>query len=154
MNFATVEGELTELRKLFVSDSALAPVSEALGLPGFFIKSKGDTVLKKSVPSAYEAVLAAIYLDGGMDAARSFVDRTLGMTPPADQKNYKGELQELVQSGGEPLPVYVREDIGTPQKPMFRSSVTICGQVFTGEAQSVKQADMLAAEAALKFLKK
>lgn len=146
------EGELTERRKQLVSDSALTPVSEELGLAGFFIRSKGDTVLKKSVPSAYEAVLAAIYLDGGMDAARSFVYRTLPFKPANTQKNYKGELQEWLQGAGKPLPEYVRENTGTPQKPLFRSSVKIDGITFTGEAENVKTADQLAARSALGYL--
>lgn len=146
------EGELTERRKMFVSDSALTPVSESLGLSEFFIKSKGDIVLKKSIPSAYEAVLAAIYLDGGMDAARSFVYRTLPFKPAQPPKNYKGELQELLQSRGMPLPKYRREDIGTPQKPEFRSKINVDGKEFSGEAGSVKNADQLAARAALEYL--
>lgn len=148
------EGELTEKRKLIVSDSALTPVSEKLGLPDYFIKSKHDTVLKKSKPSAYEAVLAAIYLDGGMDAARAFVNRTLSFRPVEFQKNYKGELQELLQGAGQPLPEYVREDIGTPRKPMFRSGVKVYDKVFSGEADNVKQADQIAAKSALDYLKR
>lgn len=143
------EGELTEKRKMLVSDKALTPVSKKLGLEKYFIKSSGDTVLKKSIPSAYEAVLAAIYLDGGMDAARGFVYRTMDFKPVQAQKNYKGELQELLQGRGEPLPEYTHSDIGTPQKPKFLSEVTVHGQKFEGIADSVKQADQLAACAAL-----
>lgn len=146
------EGELTEQRKLFVSDKALTPVSQSLGLEKYFIKSSGDTVMKKSIPSAYEAVLAAIYLDGGMDEARAFVYRTMDFTPVQPTINYKGKLQELLQGEGEPIPEYIRTDIGTPQKPRFLSRVTVRGKTFEGVADSVKQAEQLAAKAALKFL--
>lgn len=143
------EGELTELRKLFVSDRALTPISKRLGLEKFFIKSQYDTVLKKSIPSAYEAVLAAIYLDGGMDEARAFVNRTMDFKPVKPQINYKGKLQELMQAGGNPLPVYEHEDIGTPQKPKFRSRIEIFGKIYEGEADNIKQADQSAAKHAL-----
>lgn len=148
------EGELTERRKLFVSDKALTPVSKKLGLDKFFIKSPHDTVLKKSIPSAYEAVLAAIYLDGGMDEARAFVNRTMDFKPVQPQINYKGKLQELMQGKGHPLPVYEHTDVGTPQKPKFRSRVQLLGQTFEGEADNVKQADQLAAQVALNSISK
>lgn len=149
----TSEGELTERRQQLVSDSALTPVSQKLGLPEYFIKSKGDTVLKKSVPSAYEAVLAAIYLDGGMEVARSFVNRTLVFEPSSPQINYKGELQEYLQGKGFPLPEYIKQDIGFPQKPRFRSSVKIYDEIFSGEGESVKSAEQSAAKSALEYLK-
>ena len=146
------EGELTEKRKTYVSDKALTPVSKKLGLDKFFIKSQGDTVLKKSIPSAYEAVLAAIYLDGGMDAARSFVYRTMDFSPARPQINYKGKLQEFLQGRGEPLPEYERKNIGTPQKPVFRSRVAVCGRTFEGTADNARQSEQLAAQKALEFL--
>ena len=59
------EGQLTEKRKALVSDKALAPVSKKLGLDGALIRGEGDIRNKKAIPSAYEAVIAAIYIDGG-----------------------------------------------------------------------------------------
>lgn len=147
------EGELTERRKLFVSDKALTPISKKLGLDKFLIKSQGDTSNKKAVPSAYEAVLAAIYLDGGMDEARAFVNRTMDFKPVAPQINYKGKLQEFLQGKGQPLPVYEHEDTGTLQKPKFLSRVQILGQIYEGEADNIKQADQLAAQQALNSIK-
>ena len=148
------EGELTERRKLFVSDKALTPVSEKLGLDRELIKGAGDSANKKSVPSAYEAVLAAIYFDGGLDEARAFVNRTIDFTSVPQRRNYKGELQELLQNNGNPLPVYEYEDIGTPQAPKFRSRTVLFGKVFEGVADNKKQADQLAAKEALKVLNK
>lgn len=146
------EGELTERRKLFVSDKALTPVSKKLGLDKYFIKSPHDTVLKKSIPSAYEAVLAAIYLDGGMDESRAFFNRTMDFKPVRPQINYKGKLQEFLQGEGYPLPVYEHENIGTPQKPTFRTLVQIFGNIYKGEADNIKQADQLAAKIALEAI--
>lgn len=146
------EGELTERRKTYVSDKALTPISLKLGLDKFFIKGAGDNVLKKSVPSAYEAVLAAIYLDGGMEMARAFVYRTMDFTPVSPQVNYKGRLQEYLQGKGNPLPVYERINVGTPQKPVFLARVWVGEKIFEGTADCVKQAEQLAAQKALLYL--
>ncbi|MDE7306288.1 MAG: ribonuclease III, partial [Clostridia bacterium] len=98
------EGELTERRKTLVADSALAPVSEKLGLDKYLIRGKKDFGNKKAVPSVYEAVTAAIYLDGGMDEAKRFVLNTLDFSERNAVVNHKGVLQELLQSAGQSCP--------------------------------------------------
>lgn len=143
------EGELTEKRKALVSDRALAPVSKRLGLDRHFIKSSNDTGNKKAVPSAYEAVVAAVYLDGGMEAARKFVNSTLDFSGTAAEENFKGRLQELLQSRGEPCPVYERLDSGTAQKPLFTAVIKLYGRSYSGSAANVRQAEQNAARAAL-----
>lgn len=146
------EGSLTEKRKAIVSDKALAPVSQKLELDKFLIRNPHDTKNLKAVPSAYEAVVAAIYLDGGIDAARAFVNSTLNFDADGAE-NYKGELQEILQSRGESCPVYKKSDTGTPKKPQFRAEVEVFGKKFSGTAGSVKQAEQAAAKAALEFIK-
>ncbi|MCD8308175.1 MAG: putative dsRNA-binding protein [Clostridia bacterium] len=148
------EGALTERRKALVSDSALAPVSRRLGLERNIIKSPGDTTNKKATPSVYESMVAAVYLDGGMDAARAFVLRTLDFEAEAPGRNYKGDLQELLQGRGEKCPVYMKEDVGTPREPVFRATVEAFGESFSAESGSVRGAEQLAAKAALEFIEK
>lgn len=147
------EGRMTERRKALVSDSALTPVSLKLGLDEYLIKGQGDTNNKKSVPSAYEAVVAAIYLDGGMDAARQFVISTLDFKAADGARNYKGELQEFLQARAMECPVYRRTESGAPHRPAFTVEVTLFGNTFTGVAESVRQAEQNAAQNALGFLK-
>lgn len=147
------EGQLTERRKSIVSDKALAPVSIKLGLDKFLIRAPHDKNNKKAVPSAYEAVVAAIYLDGGIDCARAFINSTLDFSERKAEDNFKGELQELLQSRGMCCPVYNRTDIGTPQTPEFCAEVKIDVNIFKGVAESVRTAEQLAAKAALEFLK-
>ncbi len=147
------EGELTERRKALVSDAALTPVSERLGLDKLLIRGKMDVNNKKAVPSAYEAVTAAIYLDGGLQAAKNFVLSTLDFSVSATE-NYKGKLQEKLQGNGQAVPEYIRTDIGNAQKHRFEVKIILCGQTFRGEADSVKQAEQLAAKDALKYLEK
>ncbi|MCI8988659.1 MAG: hypothetical protein HFK05_02780 [Clostridia bacterium] len=145
------EGELTEMRKTLVSDAALTPVSERLGLDKFLIRGKQDNLNKKAVPSAYEAVTAAIYLDGGMDSAKKFVLSTLDFSADKPLVNYKGELQELLQGSGQPVPEYNRRDIGTPQRHIFKVTLNIFGKTFEAQADSVKEAEQLTAKSALAY---
>lgn len=145
------EGELTEMRKTLVSDAALTPVSERLGLDKFLIHGKQDNLNKKAVPSAYEAVTAAIYLDGGMDSAKKFVLSTLDFSADKPLVNYKGELQELLQGSGQPVPEYNRRDIGTPQRHIFKVTLNIFGKTFEAQADSVKEAEQLTAKSALAY---
>ena len=146
------EGQLTERRKALVADSSLKPVSERLGLDGFLIRGVGDNKNLKAVPSAYEAVTAAIYLDGGMAAAKKFVLSTLDFSVK-NSPNFKGDLQEYLQSKGEDVPEYSITDCGTPQKPLFKAEISVYGQVFTGEASKKQQAEQNAARLALEYLK-
>ncbi len=149
------EGELTERRKTIVADTALAPVSQRLGLDKLLIRGKNDTANKKAVPSAYEAVTAAIYLDGGLDEAKKFVLGTLDFSGRVQAVvNYKGRLQEILQSQGRPVPEYSRNDIGTEANHRFIASVKAFGKEFTGEADVAKDAEQLAAKYACEHYEK
>ena len=147
------EGELTVRRANLVSDSSLKRVSERLGLPKLLIRAEKDLNNKKAIPSAYEAVVGAIYLDGGMEQAKSFVLSTLDFNAENSAINYKGELQELLQSRGKPVPEYENKDIGNEQKHVFVSKITLSGKTFSGEGDSIKQAQQLAAKKALEYFK-
>lgn len=144
------EGEITKKKQELISDEALRPVSERLGLAEALIRDKGDVTNKKAVPSAYEAVTAAIYLDGGLEAARRFALSTL--TPMPDAVNYVAEVQELLQGRGEELPVYEKVMGGTPQKPEHTVTVVVRGKTFTGAGANFNEAKRLAAKAVYEFL--
>lgn len=151
------EGALTERRKNLVADSALTPVSEKLGLDKLLIRGKKDVNNKKAVPSAFEAVTAAIYLDGGMEAAKKFVLDNLDFSDLPTEQNPINELQEILQSMGQPVPDYDNcINIGTPQKPRFRLTINAFGKEFTVEADKKNKdggAAQLAAKAALCYYK-
>lgn len=146
------EGEITEEKQLLLSDEALRPVSERLGLDKALLRDKGDNRNKKAVPSAYEAIVAAIYLDGGLAKARKFALSTL--TPRRQAFNYVGALQELLQADGEPLPHYSQYDTGTPQSPYKRVEVTVRGKTFRGEGVSVSEAKRGAAKKAYEYFRR
>lgn len=147
------EGTMTVRRKSLVSDKALRPVSLKLGLDKFLIHGKNDFSNKKAVPSVYEAIVAAIYFDGGIQAAKNFVYATLDFNAAGEDENFKGALQEILQSEGKPRPEYIKQNTGTPQKPRFRITLNVSGKTFTGEAGKLKTAEQEAARAAVAYLK-
>ena len=98
------EGVLTELRKRYVSKEALLCVERRIGLMRFLRYMGGEDALRgKTASNLVEAVIGALYLDGGMAAAQAFVARTFEETEIA---NYKTALQEYVQKIAHETPVY------------------------------------------------
>ncbi len=146
------EGGITLKKQQLLSDEALRPVSVKLGLDKALLKDKGDTGNKKSVPSAYEAVCGAIYLDGGLDAARAFALNTL--TPAPRAENFVGELKEFLEKRGEKLPEPEKRDLGNPKQHLWEVSFIIDGQVFTGQDKNSDSAKKLAAQKALEYLRR
>lgn len=145
------EGALTVRRKALVSDAALTPVAQNLGLDKFLIRAKNDDNNKKAVPSSYEAVTAAIYLDGGIKKAKEFVLRTLDFDNADPPDNFKGRLQEVWQGLKNSPPEYESKDTGTAKNPEFTAYVTVFGKTFQGSADSKKGAEQRAAERALNY---
>ena len=144
------EGDITEKKRQLLSDEALEPVSKRLGLASALICGKGDTHNKKAVPSVYEAFVAAVYLDGGMEEAKKFALSTL--TPLPQSVNYVSAVQELLQDRGEALPEYVKTVGGTPQKPWLTVTVEVHGKTFKGEGENFAKAKKIAAKAAYEYL--
>ncbi len=137
------EGKLTSLRKRIVSREALTPAAEKLGLMRFLRHSGGEDNLGGKTPSnLFEAVVAGIYLDGGTEAARVFLEKNLALAADGD---YKSALQEYVQARAEELPVYtVREEEGG-----FSCSVRALGAEAQGRGENKKTAQAQAARALL-----
>lgn len=146
------EGEITQMKRALVSDSALAPVSERLGLDKALLRGKGDDHNKKAVPSVYEAVAAAIYIDGGMESAKKFILETLDFSPRPRDTDYISALQELMQSRGKRPPHYEKQECGTPKHPRFRAVVRLDGREFSGEEDSFSAAKKIAAKLAYAHL--
>lgn len=102
---------ITDRRKALVSDKALTPISKKLGLPELLRRGKGDDTNKKSVPSAYEALICAVYLDGGMDKARKVVESTLDFTLHPEH-DYVSKLKEYFEKKGLLPPDYQKIENG------------------------------------------
>lgn len=149
------EGPKSKMRAQIVSAASLARRAEALGLPallqlGHGEEKTGGRAKAALWANAYEAVIAALYLDAGIAVARAFVeaefDRELRPGALADP-DYKSALQERLQGRGEPVPTYVvAAEEGPSHRRWFRVHCVIGGVVAgEGEGSSKKAAQQAAA---------
>jgi ribonuclease-3 len=156
------EGNKSRVRAQLVSAPSLSRRAAALGLDELLLLGRGEEKTggrKKAAlwANAYEAVIAALYLDGGVEAARRFVEGEFGEEaergePPAD---FKSALQELLQGRGEPVPQYVViGEEGPSHRRRFRVRCLVRGEAIAeGEGNSKKQAQQEAARWALERLR-
>ena len=152
------EGGLTHQRALLVCEAALAQVARKLGVGQALRMDKGEELTggreKASVlADAMEAILAAVYLDGGIQEARQIVV-THWPRPEEVQRpmqDSKGALQELLQKDGGDAPTYaIVGQEGPPHDRRFTAQVLRQGQVLaTGMGRTKKQAEQAAALNAL-----
>ena len=157
------EGELAKVRATVVSAAALAEIAVELELGDAVMLGKGeDASGGREKPSiladATEAVIGAVYLDGGWDAAEALVldllgDRIAAAAVGPGGQDYKTRLQELAARELETLPAYDVRDEGPDHAKRFFATVTIDGVSYgTGEGRSKKQAEQAAARVAWEVL--
>ena len=147
------EGELTKLRAQMVSNTVLYPLFDRLNLVSY-VRSQNLALSKlseKTRANFVESLLASIYLDGGMDAAKGFIERFI-CTESSDYSDYVSKLYEHCAIHKLPLAVE-EESVGTVNKPRFKVIVKL-GAVILAEATagSIKQAKQAACKKALKAL--
>lgn len=154
--YPVAEGQLTDLRKSVVNAIALAEVAQEIALGDHVLLGRGETAAggadKPSILSdAFEAVLGAVYLDGGADAAYAMVDRLVVPRMPDDadaigQFDQKTELQELCARLGKGAPVYEVTSHGPDHAKTFHARVLVDDEVRgAGIGRSKKAAEQLAA---------
>lgn len=156
------EGELTKLRAALVNETHLADMARKVDLGRYIFLGKGEKnsngANKPSILScAYEAVMGAIFEDGGYDVVASFVEKHF--TPVIDSQkekmligDSKSRLQEILQEKYNEGPTYkLDNEDGPSHKKIFTSSVHFKDEVLgSGEAGSKKESEQLAAAAAIK----
>jgi ribonuclease-3 len=153
------EGRLTDLRKQVVNASALAEVAAGLDLGKVILLGKGETAAggagKPSILSdALEAVLGAVYLDGGVVAVTALIERLLAeplrlAAEFGDRGDHKTALQELTARTFDVAPVYVISHTGPDHARQFTANVLVGGELMgVGEGPSKKIAEQRAAEQA------
>lgn len=158
-----LEGDLTKIKSVVVSRQTCAKVSEALGLQEFLILGKGMTTDPNVPPSVladeFESLIAAIYLDGGIEAARDFIVRTIGpeieLAAAGDLGgNYKSLLQQIAQREYSMTPTYhVLDEKGPDHSKCFKMAARIGSREFPGAwGRSKKEAEQRAAHNALSML--
>lgn len=143
------EGQLTALRQQYVSGEPLEAFCKRAGFMRFLRHSGGEQNLgAKTVSSLPEAILGAVYLDGGYEEAQKFVWRYLEFTPSG---NYRTLLQEYVQERTKKTPVYspCREENGKQH-----CVVSALGREAHGSGDSKKTAETEAAEKLYRILVK
>ena len=160
------EGELTRIRAALVCEESLHEVAQSLHLGDFLMLGKGEESgggrrRPSILADAVEAVLAAVYLDGGIDKVRALIHRILLEKEQEEvvenrRRDCKTELQELVQR--KPNQVLHYEPVsesGPDHAKVFAVAVTLNGQVIgLGSGHSKKEAEQSAARAALEQLQK
>lgn len=158
------EGELTKSRALIVCEPSLFEIAQNLDLGKFMFMSKGEELTGgRTRPSiladCVEAIIAAIYLDGGLDKAKTFIHKNFESTIKKAILNkvvldYKTKLQELLQKNGQVSIVYnVIGYSGPPHRRVFNTEVSIDNKVKgNGSGFTKKEAEQNAAKAALEAL--
>lgn len=151
------EGNLSRIRASMVDEDTLAGLAGEIRLGEYLRLGRGEDKTggrsKKSIlADAFEALTAAVYLDGGFDAAASFVDSFFGplferCLGDAVGRDYKTRLQELSQSLFGITPAYVHEEAAGPDHDrVFTATVRVGEESFgTGTGKSKKEAEQEAA---------
>lgn len=152
------EGQLTKLRAQLVSETHLHEVAKRLSIGSFLLLGRGEEMsggrLKRALlADAVEAIIAAVYMDGGIEAARSVVERavvgdldSLRIALPGFN-DYKSALQQLAQSRRLPAPRYsIVESNGPEHAKVFTVEARVGPDLVSrGEGSSKKSASQRAA---------
>lgn len=157
------EGELTKIRASVVCESALYEFSKELDIGSYLLLGKGEVInggnkRPSILADAFEAVLAAVYLDGGIEPARKhvlrFVDPKLRHLTTVAFKDYKTALQEVIQKNPEEELQYVLTgESGPDHAKVFTVEVHLNSNVIgKGKGPSKKRAEQEAARQALELM--
>jgi ribonuclease-3 len=159
------EGQKSKIKAALVSTTTLARQAERLGIGDHLLLGRGEEKTggrrkQALLADGYEALIAALYLDGGIEHARAFVAREFASLladarSGAAGQDYKSALQELVQARNAPLPEYrVLGTLGPDHRKLFQVEVVVSGQpIAEATGTSKKEAEQEAARRALEYLR-
>lgn len=158
------EGDLSRMRANLVNESQLAEIARTIDLGSHIMLGKGELLSngceKNSIlADTFEAVVAAVFLDGGFNAAYRIID--IHLTPLLEQiytlsssQDFKSQLQELVQVNQQQMPEYlVIAENGPDHDKTFCVRLMVLGLITEGRGKSKKQAEQDAAKNALDILR-
>ena len=161
------EGDLSRYKASLVNAETLAAKARRLGVAPHLLLGKtaekvGARTKGSLLSDAFEALVAAIYLDGGFEAARSFLDRQFaadlrGLTRAGlpDERDAKTSLQELLQSRGQPTPRYqILKESGPAHRRNFLVGLMLDGKIAArGRGRTRKAAEQAAARKILQAVR-
>ncbi len=158
------EGDMTRMRAFLVSEAQLARQAQKIGI-GIFVRlgrgeeKNGGRGKKSILADTFEAIMGAIYLDGGIEPCFSFIKRLYGKLLTDVHiyfriNDYKTTLQELTQAKFHTIPVYeVKRVLGPQHSPEFEVALIFNDEILTyGKGTSKKRAEQDAARRALEIL--
>ncbi len=160
------EGEMTKVRASVVCEQSLYKIAKKHNFSDFLNLGKSERCSKENVRPAImadsvEAVIAAMYLDGGIEVVKKFIIENLKdeieiAAKNVGEKDYKTVLQEILQKNGNVKIEYkIVKETGPDHDKLFDSEVIFNGKVLAyGEGKSKKLAEMDAAKNALEIIKK
>ena len=161
------EGDLTRIRAALVCENSLVEVAQSLDLGSYLRLGKGEDhgggrarpSIQAILADATEAVFAAVYLDGGIEAASALIHRCLLDAEKEEvveerRRDYKTALQELVQRQADQVLTYhMTGEAGPDHDKTFQAEVQLNGlPIGAGSGHSKKEAEQAAAKAALETL--
>ena len=153
------EGELTQIRSSMVNTNTLAQLAEQLDMGSYLYLGKGIAKgggrnLKSLLANSFEALLGAIFLDAGYEAAyHYYLDRYRGMPEGSGDENFKGRLQQVVQERFGNTPYYDSEGARVGAQREYTSVVFADSDPLgTGHGATKQEAEQEAAKAALEKL--
>lgn len=161
--FHMAEGDLTRLRATIVCEKSLCGFSREIGIGSHLLLGKGEEQTGGAdrpsiLADAFEALLAAIYLDSGIESAEKFVipfvERMLEDGGERDSQDYKTQLQEIVQQNPQEILSYVLTgESGPDHDKRFQVEVRLnSNAIGRGEGRSKKAAEQMAAKEALELM--
>ena len=161
------EGQKSKIKAAVVSTQSLARHAEAMHLGEHLLLGRGEEKTggrfkQALLADAYEALIAAVYLDGGLPAAAAFLERELSAAIAAGAQqdvvgmDYKSALQERLQASGRGLPEYrVAAASGPDHRKVFTIEVVVSGEILgTATGKAKKEAEQEAARMALEKVEK
>ena len=158
------EGDLTKIRSSAVSQNTLVEIANEISIGDYILMSNSEEAtggrLKRSIlEDSVEALIAAIYIDGGISQAKKFIAKFLfpkipNLSISPGQKDYKTRLQEIYAKKGKSL-IYNDSSKGPDHRKVFHSKVIVDNKTIgSGQGYSKKSAQQAAAEEALRKGKK
>ncbi|MCI0381785.1 MAG: ribonuclease III [Chlamydiae bacterium] len=154
------EGELSQLKSYLVDATACASYLQKLDISSFILLGRGERMndgkgRETILADLFEALVGAIYLDGGIESAKKFFfthfSKEVELTLLMPSRNWKAELQDYSQKKYQTLPIYkIIEELGPDHNKLFVAIALVQGEEMgTGKGSSKKQAEIAAAENAM-----